>query len=252
MREAARALRGGEDDTRPADPGRATAAGRDAARALERLADRLGDAAGGRDADERRLSDQLARARDVRDRMSELQRQIEALQKSTHGEGKPGPDGQQAGATSSARSQGGQQGAASPSQGQRGEGAAGQRSAQEQLERVKREYAEQVREAARLRRELDGRQGASNGGDGGGSTPEGQLMVLSAPGTEAFKQDFSKWEVLHKDVTLGLERLEATLSQRLLERAQRDRLASGAADDAPAEYRDAVERYFRSLARPKE
>ena len=50
------------------------------------------------------------------------------------------------------------------------------------------------------------------------STPEGQEMVSSAPGTQAFKQDFSKWETLHKEIALGLERLEAALSQRVVER----------------------------------
>ena len=73
-------------------------------------------------------------------------------------------------------------------------------------------------------------------------------MSRSAPGTEAFKQDFSRWEVLHKDVTLGLERLEATLSQRLLERAARNRLTAGGADRAPDEYQRAVDAYFKSLA----
>ena len=76
-------------------------------------------------------------------------------------------------------------------------------------------------------------------------------MVGSAPGTEAFKQDFSRWELLHKDVTLGLERLEASLSQALLERAARDRLKAGGADRAPDEYERAVDAYFRSLAAPK-
>jgi hypothetical protein len=32
-------------------------------------------------------------------------------------------------------------------------------------------------------------------------------MVSSAPGTEAFKQDFTRWETLHRELTLGLERL---------------------------------------------
>jgi hypothetical protein len=108
-----------------------------------------------------------------------------------------------------------------------------------------------VREAARLERELSERPGASEEGRGGGSTPEGQAMVRSAPGTEAFKQDFSQWEALHRDVTLRLERLEATLSQRLLEQALRDRLPGGAADEAPGSYQQAVDRYFKALAAPR-
>jgi hypothetical protein len=76
-------------------------------------------------------------------------------------------------------------------------------------------------------------------------------MVMSAPGTEAFKQDFSKWDLLHKDVTLGLERVEASLSKALRERAARDRLKAGGADRAPDDYERAVDTYFRSLAAPK-
>ena len=112
---------------------------------------------------------------------------------------------------------------------------------------MQQQYAERVREADRLRQELGGARQAGRQG----TTPEGQEMVGSAPGTEAFKQDFSRWELLHKDVTLGLERLEASLSQALLERAARDRLKAGGADRAPDEYERAVDAYFRSLAAPK-
>jgi hypothetical protein len=272
MREAARGLREGQRE----GAARAEAAGRSAARALDRLADRLSDATGQRDAAERKLSDQLARARDVRERMGDLQRQLAELQPQDGQppgrgqqprdgqeprDGQQPRDGQPPGAGSP---QDGQQGSrqgrsSSPSPGGQGEGGASPGTSGDQaqqrareIERLRREYGEQVREAARLRQELAGRQGRQGGGDGRGSTPEGQLMVMSAPGTEAFKQDFSKWDVLHRDVTLGLERLEADLSQQLLQKALRERLAAGTADSAPGEYRDAVERYFRSLASPKE
>jgi hypothetical protein len=251
MREAARDLREGAD----AGAARAASVGRNAARALDRLADRLSDATGQRDPAERKLSEQLARAREVRERMDDLQRQIGELQ------GRKAEPGSETGSAQSPSSPAGTRGA-SPSQapgGQaRGGSAAGDvgdqaaEQAREQLDRLQRDYTEQVREAARLRRELEGRQGRQDGGDGAGTSPEGQLMVMSAPGTEAFKQDFSKWEVLHKDVTLGLERLEAGLSQRLLEKALRDRLAAGAADAAPGDYQDAVDRYFRSIALPRD
>ena len=39
--------------------------------------------------------------------------------------------------------------------------------------------------------------------DGGGSTPEQHEWSRSAPGNEAFKQDFDRWESLRKDVDLG-------------------------------------------------
>ena len=46
-----------------------------------------------------------------------------------------------------------------------------------------------------------------------GFTFEGQGMVMSAPGTEPFKQDFAKWEQLRKQVTLALDRAESELSR---------------------------------------
>ncbi len=88
----------------------------------------------------------------------------------------------------------------------------------------------------------------AEGTGGAGSTPVGQTMVTAAPGTEAFKQDYAQWESLHRGVALGLERLEASLSQQLIERASRDRLRSGNADQTPPEYADSVDRYFKALA----
>ena len=220
MRAAAEALRRGPGTTSRAEtaPNPADAA-RELARTLDRVADRLADASGEHDPEGRKLADQLARAREARERLSDLRRQIERLQQ----EPQPG-DTEQRGRAA----QGG-----SPGDGGR----------QRELQRLGEQYAEQLREAARLQEQA----GSQNRG-GGASTPEGQAMSRSAPGTEAFKQDFSRWEVLHKDVTLGLERLEATLSQTLLERAARNRLTAGGADRAPDEYQRAVDAYFKSLA----
>jgi hypothetical protein len=80
------------------------------------------------------------------------------------------------------------------------------------------------------------------------STPVDQQMVSSAPGTEAFKQDFSKWESLHKEIALGLEKVEAALSQRAVERAARDRLRAGELARVPDAYKGTVDRYYRALA----
>ena len=86
---------------------------------------------------------------------------------------------------------------------------------------------------------------------GTGFTFEGQGMVLSAPGTEAFKQDFAKWEALRKQVTLALDRAESSISQRLQARQARDRLAAGVDDKAPASYQQQVDSYFKALATKK-
>jgi hypothetical protein len=225
MRDLARSLR--ETEQKPGTAGtddRGAATARDLARALDRTAEQLGNGLG-TDQEGRRLSDQLSRARDVKDHLESLRRQLAELDKSASTD----PNG-------------------------KGQGAGGGDGSRQQAERLQQEYREQLQEAARLQRELRSPTQTPQivpGTGGAGSTPEGQLMVYSAPGTEAFKQDFSKWEVLHREVTLNLERLESTLSQQLLERALKDRLSSGPADAAPDAYRHAVDQYFRSLAVPK-
>ena len=53
-------------------------------------------------------------------------------------------------------------------------------------------------------------------GAGGGFTFEApDSMTLSAPGTEAFKQDFAKWEEMRRQATQALETAESTLSRKL-------------------------------------
>jgi hypothetical protein len=76
-------------------------------------------------------------------------------------------------------------------------------------------------------------------------------MVLSAPGTEAFKQDFSRWEQLRQQATQALETAETSLSKKLQEKEARDRLAAGADDKAPAAYQSQVDSYFKALAKKK-
>ena len=89
-------------------------------------------------------------------------------------------------------------------------------------------------------------------GAGMGFTFEGQGMVTSAPGTEAFKQDFTKWQQLRKQVTLALEQAGTVLSQKLQARDARDRLAAGVDDTPPAAYQQQVDSYFKALAdKPK-
>ena len=63
---------------------------------------------------------------------------------------------------------------------------------------------QQVREL--LERDAARQRSRSTGGPG--STFEGQGMVLSAPGSEGFKQDFAKWQELTRQVTLALDEVE--------------------------------------------
>jgi hypothetical protein len=86
---------------------------------------------------------------------------------------------------------------------------------------------------------------------GAGFTFEGQGMTLSAPGTEAFKQDFAKWDDLRRQATQALEQAESTLSKQLQAKASKDRLAAGADDRAPADYQKQVDDYFKAIAKKK-
>ena len=76
-------------------------------------------------------------------------------------------------------------------------------------------------------------------------------MTLSAPGTEAFKQDFARWEEMRKQATTALDRAEATLSKKLQAQQAKDRLAAGVEDKAPPEYQKQVDSYFKALATKK-
>ena len=113
-----------------------------------------------------------------------------------------------------------------------------------EAQRLRDEYN---RELQRSRESL-GRMEAQHRG-GGGATPEQHEWSRSAPGNEAFKQDFKSWESLRKDVDLALERYEAGLSARLAKKAAEDRLSGGGSERVPEAYRPLVSTYFESLAR---
>jgi hypothetical protein len=107
-----------------------------------------------------------------------------------------------------------------------------------------------MQQAQRLLNDAQRDGGVVNRG-GMGGTFEGQGMVLSAPGTEGFKQDFARWQELKRQVTLALDDVETSLSKKLQERTAKDRLASGGDDRAPAEYEQQVDSYFKALAERK-
>ncbi len=209
------------------------------ARELDRIADKVGGTqSSGGDREGKQLADDLSRARELRDRLADLQRQIETAGKQAE-PGKPAESGKQG-----ESSKQGEPGKPGESGEQGGRGTAGQQG-QRRLAELQREYLEQLRNAGELGERLEQ---ASPGTGRAMSTPIDQQMVTSAPGTQAFKQDFSKWETLHKDIALGLERLESALSQRVVERAARERLRTGATDRVPDTYRSTVDRYYRALA----
>ena len=200
------------------------------ARALDKVANGLSPGDQPRDGESRKLSEQLARAQALRDQIEGLTREASKLggQESSPGESEAGESGQS---------------------GQAGQPQASGRTGSE-VSRLRDEYNRRLQEARKLLDEMRRDDSALTPG-GAGFTFEGQGMVLSAPGTEAFKQDFAKWEALRKQVTLALDRAETSVSQRLQARQARDRLAAGVDDKAPANYQQQVDSYFKALATPK-
>jgi len=230
MRAAADAVRRNDAKVSDGESQRAIA------RQLDQLADAVSGAPGGQDREGRQLADDLSKAKQMRERLSDLQRQIDRAKS----EAESGKQSDRASAPERGNTPSGQQSGRGARGEPRGEGEQGRRLAE-----LQREYLETLRDAGELGQQL---QQASPGTGRAMSTPVDQQMVTSAPGTQAFKQDFAKWESLHKEVALGLEKLEAALSQRVVERAARERLRTGGVDRVPDTYRATVERYYRALA----
>jgi hypothetical protein len=83
------------------------------------------------------------------------------------------------------------------------------------------------------------------------ATPETHEFSRSAPGTEAFKQDYSGWDALRREIDLAMERYEASVSDRLIRNAAADRFDAGGSERVPDAYRQSIARYYQSLARLK-
>ena len=196
MQQSAKDMRA-SGNAQGTDPRRNAEAERAAARALDKAADALASANGSGDAESRRLSDQLSKTRELRDRLESLNRDSERLGK------------------------------------QNGNGS----------------YARQLEQARELMNDL--KRLDESGQLGMGPTLEGQGMVLSAPGTEAFKQDFAQWEQLRVQATQALDKAESSISKKLQAKQSRDRLAAGVEDKAPPGYQQQVDGYFKAIAAGK-
>jgi hypothetical protein len=263
----------------------AASAQEEIARALDRLADRLGSATGLRDDESKKLTGQMARAQELRERMEGISKKLEQLgqaggrqngqqgqsgqkgqsdqqgQQQSPGQqggqpgGKPGeqsagqPGGQPQGTQSQSGQASGQQ-SADQNGGQPGQGSSAGSGPGGEVARLRDEYARQLRDARELLDQLR-RDDRTFGQGGAGLTFEGQGMTLSAPGTESFKQDFAKWDDLRKQATQALELAESSIAKKLQTKEARDRLASGVDDRPPAEYTQQVDSYFKALAGKK-
>jgi uncharacterized coiled-coil DUF342 family protein len=219
MRSAARAAQssaGGQGSAPGGRQGNAPgqASGEQIARALERIGDRLG-AASGQSADSERLTEELSRIRQLREELAQLDRQLAGLR-------------EQAGERGTGQGRGNE-----PGPGVRG-GGTQNGDVQEQWQNARELMNEMQREnrLESLARESDG----FNPG-------------RSAPGTEAWKQDFAKWDELKVQMAAALERAERTAADNLRSQQANDRLNAGATQAVPEAYRRMVEKYYRALAK---
>ncbi|MBI4485948.1 MAG: hypothetical protein HY655_08060 [Acidobacteria bacterium] len=234
MQQAANDLRGAVEGSPSRDTRAQTRAQEDIARSLDRVADGLQAATGSRDGETQKLSAQLARAQELRDRMSSLSKEMERLGGQT---GKAGtPPGYQKSADASGKTGEGQQ--------------AGGGGSESELSRLQQEYSRQLEKTRELVDELK-REDPTFAKSGPGFTFEGQGRTMSAPGTEAFKQDFAGWEILRQQATAALDQVEASLSKRLQTKTSKDRLAAGVDEKTPPEYDKQVDSYFKALAAAK-
>ncbi|HEY7497663.1 MAG TPA: DUF4175 family protein [Vicinamibacterales bacterium] len=213
IREANAAATGGRGAA-PA-PRRGTAdAEQQMARALDRVIDRLN----GTDASADELSRELSETRAARERLDRLERNVRDAE-----------------AKNAAARAG-------------GNGSRGNSSASEDLQRAREEYAKEMQ---RTRETLSRLERSAPGSGQGGTSPENHEWSVTDQGTEAFKQDFSKWESLRKEVDSAMERYEASIVARAARKSLQDRLNAGGSDRVPDEYRKLIARYYESLARKK-
>jgi hypothetical protein len=195
--------------------------GESIARALDRLGEHLAGASGQAQGSER-LTEELSRIRQLREELAGLARQLADLREKA--------DGADGGIASGGRQGTASQGGAQPGRGARSGG-------------VENGDANPWQAASDLLTELRRDNRIDLSGEADGFNPG-----RSAPGTEAWKQDFAEWDELKVQLAAALERAELTAAGQLRDRQSRDRLSAGASQTAPESYRRLVERYYRALA----
>jgi len=260
MQESADALRAAS--AAPAGRGRApaeeaksqAASGRDLAKAIDRLADTLASASGAGDADSRKLSDQRSRAQDLREQLARSGAEMDRLARQDGG--RSGGRGQAGQSSPSGAAPPGASESKAPGQtGRAGEGQQGGGGGTgTDLAKLREDYARALNETRQLLEELRKQDpaGQTFARGGAGFTFENQGgMTLSAPGTEAFKQDYARWEDLRRQATQALESAESALGKQIQAKQAKDRLAAGVDDKAPSEYQKQVDSYFKAIAKKK-
>jgi hypothetical protein len=228
-------MRAGAQGLRDGKAGRAAPAEQQIADALDQVARKMNGAdAGGAKGDTQKLADQLDQLRDARERLARLEKQIAQAKQAAEGArgrngvpqpgraGKDGPDGQ-------------------PGQG----GSQRNGQARGDLARLQQEYNQELQ---RTRDVMDRAQRGTPESGRQMATPEEHEWSRSAPGTEAFKQDYAAWQSLAADVSKALERAEGTVAGKLSNALAKDRLRAGGSERVPDAYRSRVSNYFESIA----
>jgi len=274
MRAATEDPKGGRGNTASRstdDPRTQASSQQELARALEKAADTLASASGSQDGDSQKLSEQRARAQELRERLKDTSRALEQMAQQGAGQAGRAEEagrGGQAGKAGEAGQAGkagkaGQVGQAGPSgssaqkspgdTGKAGQGQAGGGGGSgTDLDKLREQYQRQLQETKDLADQMRREDPSFARGGGGGFTFDAPSSVgLSAPGTEAFKQDFAKWEEMRRQATQVLDHVEASLSKKLQAKQAHDRLAAGADDKAPPGYQKQVDDYFKAIASKK-
>jgi len=213
MREATQATAAAGRAAKPPPRPGAAEAEQQIARALDQVVDQLGGAGG----DAQDLSRELDQTRAIRENLDRLERQIR-----------------------DARSK--------EAAGRQGRGSASGSAQGAELSRLRDQYAKELQ---RARDTLSRLERSAPGTGLGGTTPEHHEWSVVDQGTEGFKQDFSRWESLRKDINVALERYEASVVARAARKSLQDRLSAGGSDRVPDAYRRLIARYYESLAKKK-
>jgi hypothetical protein len=230
-------MRASASGMREGKPGKLAPAEQQIAEALDKVARKINGAdAGGAKGDTQQLAGQLDDVRDARERLARLEKQIADAKQSAEGSrgrgnapqpgraGQAGPEGRQG------------------ERGSSGEGSGGG------LQQLQQDYN---RELQRTRELMDRVQRGAPESGGRTTTPEAHEWSRSAPGTEAFKQDYAAWQSLASDVAKALERAESAVAGRLAGAIAKDRLRAGGSERVPDAYRQRVSKYFESIATKK-
>jgi hypothetical protein len=122
------------------------------------------------------------------------------------------------------------------------------KGASSEAQRLREQFGQELQ---RARQTLSRLERSESGAAPGGMSPEQHEWSQTDQGTEAFKQDFTQWASLKKDVHSALDRFDASVIAKAARKSADQRLSAGGSDRVPDAYRRLIARYYESLARKK-